>query len=350
MPSNATGCAPGARCIKVTAGGKPQNSGASIAQCRGEFADFIVPKGTIPAGYAGPWFQPNLIEQAHTGIPAGTRPWRNFDPRQESQRLGYLLALRNYAFASAPVHALTPTLTVDTDYFDATGGTVAPAQRSQKWYPAPRMMFGDPAIAGSGAREAAYGMTAERTISRLGELAGNTGRFGNYAVAYYDARGARTFARVWSTATPGTDTPDRSKMKFTAGGLVYKLLYSAAKTTDFPTDILQNSLSVKIIPNGSGGPVDVRLLQIDIAVKDDRAGTTGWYFATYAYDRSIAGSSPWLKMVPVGLMWGNDPSGPPIKESWINPGAPAYAKAHLGVDDRLNGRALRQLDLPPGDN
>jgi hypothetical protein len=55
-------------------------------------------------------------------------------------------------------------------------------------------------------------------------------------------------------------------------------------------------------------------------------------------------------MVPVGLMWGNDPSGPPIKESWINPGAPAYAKAHLGVDDRLNGRALRQLDLPPGDN
>lgn len=136
---------------------------------------------------------------------------------------------------------------------------------------------------------------------------------------------------------PGKDTADRSKMKFTAGSLVYKLLYSAAKTGDFPVDILANSLSVKIIPNGSGGPVDVRLLQIDIAVKDDRAGTTGWYFATYAYDRSIAGSSPWLKMVPVGLMWGNDPSGPPLKESWINPGAPAYAKAHLGFEERLNG-------------
>ena len=281
VASNATGCAPGTRCIKTTANGKPLASGTSIAQCRGEFPDFIVPANTIPAGYTGPHFQPNKIEEAHTGVPSGTRPWRNFDPRQESQRLAYLLALRNYAFASAPVRALTPTLTADTDYFDATGGTVPAGQRPQKWYPAPRMMFGNPAIPGSGAREAAFGMTAERSTDPK-TLADNINGFRNYAVAYYDARGARTFARVWSTATPGTDTADRTKMKFAAGGFVYKLLFSAAKPADFPTDILQNSLSVNIIPNGSGGPVAVRLLQIDIAVKDERAGTTGWYFATYA--------------------------------------------------------------------
>jgi hypothetical protein len=199
------------------------------------------------------------------------------------------------------------------------------------------MMFGDPSIAGSGAREAAHGMTAERTISRLGELAGNTGRFSNFAVAFYDALGARTFARLWSTATPGKDTADLSQMKFPSHSLVYKLLYSAAKPSDFPTDILANSLGVKIIPNGGGTPLDVRLLQIDIAVKDLRAGTTGWYFATYAYDQSIAGNSVWLKMVPVGLMWGNDPNGPPLVESWINPAAPAYARAHLGFENRLNG-------------
>ena len=34
-----------------------------------------------------------------------------------------------------------------------------------------------------------------------------------------------------------------------------------------------------------GSPdTSVRLLQVDIAVKDQRAGPTGWYFATYAYD------------------------------------------------------------------
>lgn len=333
VPSNGTGCAPGTRCIRVTASGRPQASGASIAQCRGEFPDFIVPRNTIPAAYAGPWFQPNLIETAHTGIPQGVRPWRNFDPQNVAERLPYLMALRNYAFASAPVRSLTPQLTADSDYFDSGGGTVPSNQRSQKWYPAPRMVYGNPNQPGS--REAAHGMTLERTVI-VNELGGNTVAFRNYAVAYYDARGARAYARVWSTATPGRDVPNRQHMVITENGFVYKLLFSAARPSDFPQDLLEGSLSLAIRPN-TGAAVNVRLLQIDIAAKDPRAGATGWYFATYAYDRSIAGNSPWLKMVPVGLMWGNDPSGPPLKESWINPSAPAYAKAHLGVDGRLNG-------------
>ncbi len=102
LPSDGIGCAPGTRWIRVSADGRPQANGASVAQCRGEFADFIVPRVTIPVNYNGPWFQPNLIEQAHTGVPTGVRPWRDFDPRQESQRLAYLLAPRNYAFASEP--------------------------------------------------------------------------------------------------------------------------------------------------------------------------------------------------------------------------------------------------------
>ena len=243
MPSNATGCAPGARCIRVMTTGRPQASGVYIAQCRGEFPDFMVPRNTIPANYNGPWFQPTLIEQAHTGVPSGTRPWRSVDPRVESQRLAYLLTLRNYAFASAPVRSLTPQLTADSDYFDSSGGTVPAAQRSQKWYPAPRMTYGNPSS--PGAREASNGLTFERTVP-TGELASNTAPFRNYAVAYYDARGARTYARVWSTATPGVDTPDRLKMRIAAGGLVYKLLYSAAKPTDFPQDLLAGALPAQI--------------------------------------------------------------------------------------------------------
>jgi len=335
LPSDGTGCAPGARCLKVSqASGRPSSSGDSIAQCRGEFADFIVPRGTIPANYAGPLFQPNLIEEAHIGAPAGTRPWRSVDPRQATQRMPYLLALRNYAFASAEVRSLTPQLTTDTAYIDPAGGTVPAAQRNQKWYPAPRMIYGPPNQ--PGAREAAHGMTLERTIN-ANELGENTAPFRNYAVAYYDARGARTYARTWSTATAGVDTPNLGQMKIAANSLVFKLLFSAAKATDFPSDLLAGSVEAAILPNSDGVPVAVRLLQIDIAVKDNRAGTTGWYFATYAFDKNAAGASPWLKMVPVGLMWGNDPNGAPLQESWINPAAPAYATAHLGVDGRLNG-------------
>jgi hypothetical protein len=72
-------------------------------------------------------------------------------------------------------------------------------------------------------------MTLERTVP-AGELGGNTQKFPNYAVAYYDARGANAY----------------------------------------------------------------------------RAGSTGWYFATYVYDRSVQNTSPWRRMVPLGLMWGND--------------------------------------------
>ncbi len=332
-PSNATGCAPGARCITVTGTGRPQ-AGTSIAQCRGQFPDFIVPANTIPAGYGGPWFQPNLIEQAHTGVPQSRRPWMNFDPRKGEERLSYVLALRNYAFASEVVRSLTPELTDDSEYLDSGGGTVPTDQRPQKWYPAPRMVYGNPSAPGS--REAAYGMTLERTV-RAGELGGNTAAFQNYAVAYYDARGARTYARVWSTATPGIDTANLSRMQFAEGALVFKLLYGAARPADFPRDLLAGSLALNILPNAAGTPVTVRLLQIDIAVKDKRASATGWFFATYAFDRDVAGDSPWRKMAPVGLMWGNDPGGAPIQESWINPAAPAFARAHLGVDGRLNG-------------
>ena len=169
------------------------------------------------------------------------------------------------------------------------------------------------------------------------ELAGNTQAFLNYAVAYYDARGGHAYQQVWSTATPGKDSADRSAMQIPEGSLVYKLLFSAAKRSDFPQDILQNSVTVNVLPNSDGQPVVVRLMQIDIAVKDSRAGPTGWYFATYAYDRSVLHPSPWRRMVPVGLMAGNDPSGPPLTDSWINVSGPAYARAHLGVDGRLNG-------------
>jgi hypothetical protein len=334
LGSNATGCAPGARCIMVTQEGRPSTTGDFIAQCRGKFPDFVVPKATIPAGYTGPWFRPRLIERATSSGPTAARPWMTPDPTVEADRLGYLLALRNYAFASAPLRAFTPQLTGDAAYRDPVGGAVAQSLRSQGWYPAPRMIYGRPSTPGT--REAAHGMTLERRVG-VGELAGNTQGFANYAVAYYDARGAHTYQQVWSTATPGTDVPNRGQMQIAEGGFVYKLLFSAARPGDFPQDILQGSVQATILPNASGSPVRVRLLQIDVAVKDNRAGVTGWYFATYAYDATVALSSPWRRMVPVGLMWGNDPQGPPLTESWINPATPAYARNHLGVDGRLNG-------------
>ena len=340
LASNATGCAPGSRCLLVAgASGKPSPTGQSIAQCRGKFADFMVPKTTIPASYAGPWFKPELIENATTNGPSAARPWMNFDPTVEAERLSYLLALRNYAFTSSDLRAYTPQFTADVQYLDPAGGTVDQSLSSQKWYPAPRMVKGNPSAPGT--REAAHGMTLERTV-QVGELGGNTQKFANYAVAYYDARGANAFYQVWAGGTAGKDVADTAAMHIAEGSLVYKLLFSASKAADFPQDILANSVSADVLPNPDGVAVPVRLLQIDIAVKDSRAGATGWYFATYVYDRNVQNTSPWRRMVPLGLMWGNDKTAPPlgtgtIEETWINVNAPAYARQHLNVGGRLNG-------------
>lgn len=340
LPSDGVGCAPGTRCIKVSSMGRPTAGGNSVAQCRGKFADFIVPQASIPANYAGPWFTPSLVEKANTGVPSVKRPWTTVDPRQEAERLPYLLILRNYAFASVAARDFTPALTADSDYLDPLAAAPSASLRNQAWYPAPRMLFG-PAANAFGIREASRGMTLERTVQPP-EL-GSVNAFKNYAVSFYDARGGRTFARVWSTEIAGVDNPKLDKTTFAEGAFVFKVLFSAARPADFGQDILDGSLAVDILPrDGEGTATSVRLLQVDIAVKDQRAGPTGWYFATYAYDKSVSGQSPWRKMVPVGLMWGNDPdvTGPGVgtlDESWINPAAPLYARNHLGVAGRLNG-------------
>jgi len=88
------------------------------------------------------------------------------------------------------------------------------------------------------------------------------------------------------------------------------------------------------------------LLQLDIAVKDSRSTETCWVFGTFAYNYDAPGNTVWEKMVPVGLMWGNDPgnfTGSNIKESWINPDFltlfkfPDGTTMHIGYKGRLNG-------------
>ena len=54
----------------------------------------------------------------------------------------------------------------------------------------------------------------------------------------------------------------------------------------------------------------VNLLQMDIAVRDARAdapGLTGWVFGTFVYNGQLNQPNKFMNLVPVGLMWGNDP-------------------------------------------
>ena len=89
----------------------------------------------------------------------------------------------------------------------------------------------------------------------------------------------------------------------------------------------------------------VRLLQVDVAVRDSRVKETGWAFGTFIYDGNQAGETLWERLTPVGLMWGNDPgitpemieNGYEIQQSWINTDARDIPGNHLGWGGRLAG-------------
>jgi len=92
---------------------------------------------------------------------------------------------------------------------------------------------------------------------------------------------------------------------------------------------------------------NMRLLQLDIAVKDRRArSTTGWVFGTFAWIGPPKGDGLFDNLVPVSLQWGNDPGvyDEQITESWINVDLKKILygwdeRPTLGFKGRANGPA-----------
>jgi hypothetical protein len=278
-----------------------------------------------PAGWTGPVFK--LSQSYPTTAPApGTLPWKAFD--YKTQPLQYIMAVYRYA--------LEGNVATQFHGFDNT---------VRKWYHAPWMHYG------SNGREFIRGMTRERN-SRPRELAPTqTCYWQNWAVGLYNAPGGFVIGQVWKVAT----SPDPKKSKFPDGTVSVKLLFTAATEAQVP--YLRNGFKWQgnLDPVGAGGctsadptgtrtPANLTLLQIDLAVRDTRAdASTGWIMGTMVYDGNASGATPWDRMIPVGVQWGNDPTltpakhaaGERVKESWINPAL--TIPQHLGWLGRLNG-------------
>ncbi len=313
-------CAPGATCLAVDADGKPNPTGTSLAQCQGRFADFVVPATLVPADYPGPWFK---LSQDYPAKPPrrGRLPWKRIDFRASAEKADrYLYALRDYALEGM----------VAAD-FEPSRNTV------RRWFHIPMMNFGP------GRREIARGVTRERRL--VGPELGLKPGVGvnNYAIGFYNEIGAATIGKVWLASA----APDITLSQFPEGAMVFKVLFSTARAADFqdpPGDILSGAPEWQIA-TGGGALTTIRLLQMDVAAKDARAGTTGWVYGTFAYDRDAGDADPWRRLRPVGLSWGNDPgytpadqaAGKPLQEAYVSAAVPAYAKAHLGWAGRVNG-------------
>ncbi|NHZ43702.1 cytochrome P460 family protein [Massilia aquatica] len=270
----------------------------------------------VPAGWNGPVFK--LSQDYPTTLADDALPWRDIDPTVEPERFGR--TIYNYV--------LEGNTEVDWD---------VRANKVRTWYHAPWMHYGDTG------REFIHGLTRERTTPRpatagKGELGpAQTRCFQNWAVGFYNPPGGYQVGKIWQQASK----PNPGLSQFPNGTVIAKLLFTTAPDSEVP--YLKNTFEWRAnihvfngvtCPNGAlvRQPQTVRLIQIDLAVKDARAADTGWVFATLSYNGMRAGATPWERMELVGVMWGNDLAK---KQQWINSanGTPQ----HLGAEGRLNG-------------
>lgn len=176
----------------------------------------------------------------------------------------------------------------------------------RKWYHAP-WLHDDGDKFGAG-REYRHGMTRERK-ARPFELHRSQSAPGqNWAVGFYNDRGGVTLGKVWRS---GGGYPNPYLSTFAENTVACKLLFTDAPVAQIPYLSGSKTWVANIYPDTAYNKPrvdrDMRLLQLDVAVKDPRvADTTGWIYGTFIYDGGSPGKSVWDRMVPVGLSWGDD--------------------------------------------
>lgn len=266
----------------------------------------------------------------------------------------YAMAVRDYVFEGN---------TNPDDYensFNLEDNTV------RNWFHVPWQHWGP-----SG-REGFHGLTREGPIlEKMLAPEQTTGSYA-YAVGFYNEPGGYTIGQMWHDI----DYPDLSYFKagngFPVGTVVGKVLFTTLDASQVPYLVdpisWQAYIYNKDIPGNTGdqctdnlpecqSQTTVNLIQMDIMVRDPRADDTGgWVFGTFMYNGTLGNDNRWDNMIPVGLMWGNDPEerlssnnptptktiiNPALKETVINQrmvnGKPELPPTHLGWGGRLNG-------------
>lgn len=256
-----------------------------------------------PAGWTGPRFE---LSQDYPAMPPAPEvlPWKAIDFK--THPVDYMNAVIEYCYDG--------NLTVDF---------VSQNNAARKWYHAPWLHWG------TNGREFVHGLTRERTSRRFELAATQNSQYRNVAVGFYNPAGGFIIGQVWKDP----DAPNTAAVRFPEGTVSFKLLFTAAPVAKVP--FLNGSPEWVADINRSPDPAliantKVRLLQVDIAVRDDRAISAGWVFGTFHYDNAIADPNPWKRLRPLALLWGNDPTltpttfaaGARTTEGWVNPDSP----------------------------
>ncbi|MCP1456213.1 MULTISPECIES: hypothetical protein [Pseudomonas] len=220
----------------------------------------------------------------------------------------------------------------------------------RQWYHMPWQHYGP------NGREAIHGLTKEAPIQPKQLASTQTGNGQTYAVGIYNDIGAYTIGQVWKDPQNPDPSYTSQPKGFPNGTVVCKALFADIDINTVPSlvnPVLWSAYTAKDFYSTKRAITKVALIQMDIAVRDTRVKDTGWLFGTFQYNGAMTGKSGWDNLVPVGIMWGNDPKengnaftnptptetkiNPALKQTAINANAKELPPTHLGWNGRLNG-------------
>ncbi len=308
------------------------------------FADF----GHMPdpSQYQGRVFK--LSQSFPTSKPAldaGVQKILKIDFRKDW--MSYLLAVRDYVYEG------------NIENRGVSEAFYLEDNKVRDWYHVPWQHWGPQG------RDGLHGLTKEGPVMPKVLGPTQTGTWQTYAVGFYNRQGGWAIGQVWKDP----ENPNLAEMKnggFPVGTVVGKVLFTTAPVAEVPflsAPIEWTAYTTKCFSPPKTDPAStcatdrqmstVRFIQMDIMVRDPRANATGgWVFGTFVYNGTLANPNMWLNAVPVGIMWGNDPSvtshsesnpapvktitNPDLKHTIINP-SPDLPPMHLGWGLRLNG-------------
>lgn len=246
----------------------------------------------------------------------------------------YLLAVQKYCFEG----------NTDVDFR-------VQENKVRSWYHMPWQHYGP------NGREGFHGLTKEAPVKPQ-QLAytQNYGTSGAWAIGFFNDVAGYTIGQVWKDH----DNPDPAAMGsgFKNGAVLFKILFLSMPQSiaEQQVPFLQNGIwwdayATYNFNSSERTHIKVALIQMDIMVRDERA-PNGWVFGNFQYNGKMNKANKWENLVPVGLMWGQDPenntnfSNPqPTKtiintklvETIINPDTTELPPTHLGWNGRLNG-------------
>jgi len=302
------------------------------AASAGTFPDFGYQP---PSSYTGPIFQ--LSQHYPQTLPSGPPP--AFFKLLPSPLSNDFEAWRPYADA---VKKYCLEGNVENDWY-VQKNTV------RSWYHVPWQHYGPLG------REGIHGLTKEAQIQskQLAPTQVTTGQ--TFAVGIYNDIGGYTIGQVWKNPQDPDPSATSKPNSFHDGAVVCKPLFADVDLSQVPflvNPVLWQAYVTDSFDSANREIKPVALIQMDFAVRDSRIPGTGWIFGTFQYNGAVTGKPGWDNLVPVGVMWGNDPEdngnaytnkqpsvtkiNPHLKETAIN-AKPELPPTHLGWNGRLDG-------------